>query len=93
VHRHEVGTEFDCDIRMGSEIVEPSGVAGRAAVRGDDDQAVAVAGVRERRDSAGSGAGTDVVQQQYRRTGQWAAEAAAVRAELGDRLVGHEVNP
>jgi hypothetical protein len=94
VHRNEVGAEFDSGVRVGSEVVEPRGVAGRAAVRGDDDDAVArMAGVRQRGDPSGAGASADVVQQQYRRTGQWAAESAAVRAELGDRIVRHDVNP
>jgi hypothetical protein len=88
-HGERVGAELDLDRRMCLEVVVPRRVGWRPPVRGGDDEtAVGLRAVGERRDARGPGLGADVVEEDDRRAGQLSADASPVRPELGDDLLG-----
>src|SRR5436190_2547577 len=68
--------ELDLGLGRRHEVVEPRGVLVGAALGGDDQEAVAVVQVDERRDARGAALAPDVVQQQHGRALHRAAEPA-----------------
>jgi hypothetical protein len=80
---------LDVNARLGDEVVEPGRVPRRAAGRPDDDEALAAVGQVADGDGvrrAGAGAGGGEQEQPGSR--ERPADAAAVRAELVDDLLG-----
>ena len=90
--------ELDRDVGVRLEVVVPVRVVGRARLRREDEDAVALELAHQRRDALGAGLRTEVVDQHHRRALEGAPDLAAVRSELCDDLrvpvvvVGHGVS-
>src|SRR5205809_206685 len=62
-----LGADLHGRIRMRTQVVQPGGVLGKAALGGDDDDVVAVADVEQGSGALDAALGPDVVEQEHRR--------------------------
>src|SRR3954451_21288229 len=91
VDRQPVGGHLHRRVRVRLEVVEPGRVLGKASLRGDDDEVLAVPDVEQGRGALGAALGPDVIEQQHppRHAGDLVPEASAAGAVEGS-VQAHE---
>src|SRR6516225_9670633 len=77
-----LGSDLHGSFRVSQQVVVPAGVSGQATSGGEDDQAVAIGHVPDRRCPALSAPGSGGGEQEQGNTLEWSTDLACIRVEL-----------